>query len=264
MKLTVLGKSPAWQDAGGACSGYLITEEGSTVLLDCGNGVFGKLRNVCDYVDVDAIFVSHMHADHFLDLFPYALALSYAPRQQPVPVDRWPGTDDPARPSLYLPPDGCEKLTAMARNLGLPPMIGEAFRIHEYDPDGTVGVGPLTASFCAVPHYTRTWAIEFTDPAGKRLTYGADCRPNRELIGFADRTDLLIGEATLPRPERTGHPRGHMTPAELGEHAALAKVQRLLVTHISDELDPEWALAQATGEFSGPTEIAGEGMEIDL
>ena len=44
MRLTVLGKSPAWQDAGGACSGYLVEDGDTRVLLDCGNGVFAKLR----------------------------------------------------------------------------------------------------------------------------------------------------------------------------------------------------------------------------
>ena len=66
--------------------------------MDCGNGVFGKLRERIDYVDIDAVVISHLHADHFLDLVPYSYALTYAPRQQPVPVDRWPGTDNPARP----------------------------------------------------------------------------------------------------------------------------------------------------------------------
>ena len=103
MRVTVLGKSPSWQDAGGACSGYLVEEDGTTVLIDCGNGVFSKLRLFRDYVDVDAVVISHLHADHFLDLIPYAYALTYAPRQQPVPVDRWPGTNDPARPMLHTP-----------------------------------------------------------------------------------------------------------------------------------------------------------------
>ena len=82
----------------------------TTILLDCGNGVFGKLRGCHDYVDVDAIFISHLHADHFMDLVPYAFALTHAPRQQPVPVDRWPGTDNPARPPLYAPPGARETL----------------------------------------------------------------------------------------------------------------------------------------------------------
>ena len=88
MRLTVLGKSPSWQDAGGACSGYLIEEGDHVLLLDCGNGVFAKLREHCDYVDVDTVAISHLHADHFLDLVPYSYALTYAPRQQPVPVPR--------------------------------------------------------------------------------------------------------------------------------------------------------------------------------
>ena len=92
MRITVLGKSPAWQDAGGACSGYLVEEDGFGLLLDCGNGVFSKLRHYRDYVDVDAVLISHLHADHFLDLVPFSYALSYAPRQQPVAVGGWPGT----------------------------------------------------------------------------------------------------------------------------------------------------------------------------
>ena len=95
MRITVLGKSPSWQDAGGACSGYLLEEDGTFVLIDCGNGVFSKLRLFRDYVDVDAVAISHLHADHFLDLVPYSYALTYAPRQQPVPVDRWPGNRRP-------------------------------------------------------------------------------------------------------------------------------------------------------------------------
>ncbi len=103
MEITVLGKSPSWQDVGGACSGYLVREGDFVLLLDCGNGVFSKLRELVDYVDVSAVLISHLHADHFLDLVPFSYALSYAPRQQPVPVAGWPGTERPARPQLYAP-----------------------------------------------------------------------------------------------------------------------------------------------------------------
>ena len=109
MRITVLGKSPAWQDAGGACSGYLLEEGAACALLDCGNGVFGKLRTVREYDQVDAIVITHMHADHFIDLIPYAFALVYAPRQQAEPVGSWPGTDSPARPRLLLPEGGLRR-----------------------------------------------------------------------------------------------------------------------------------------------------------
>jgi hypothetical protein len=44
VRITVLGKSPSWQDVDGACSGYLVEEDGCRMLVDCGNGVFSKLR----------------------------------------------------------------------------------------------------------------------------------------------------------------------------------------------------------------------------
>jgi Metal-dependent hydrolases of the beta-lactamase superfamily III len=104
MRLTVLGKSPSWEDADGACSGYLLEQDGWAVVLDCGNGVFSKLRRFRDYTRVDAVLVSHLHADHFLDLIPWAYALTYAPRQQPVPVDRWRARTSRRAPGWSPPP----------------------------------------------------------------------------------------------------------------------------------------------------------------
>jgi ribonuclease BN (tRNA processing enzyme) len=263
MKLTVLGKSPSWSDAGGACSGYLVSDGDTRILLDCGNGVFGKLRQYCDYVSVDEIFISHLHADHFLDLVPFAFGLTYAPRQQPVPVDRWPGTDSPARPVLWGPPGAREAFRSVCEIWGMCSLIEDAFDFREFEPSARIAVGDLEVSFREVPHFIETWAIEVEGPGGSRITYGADCSPNDELVDFARGTGLLIAEATLPRPERTGV-RGHLTPAEAGEHAKAAGAERLLLTHISDELDPEWAVAEAAARFDGPVEIAREGMEIDV
>ena len=263
MKLSVLGKSPAWQDADGACSGYLVAQDDSTILLDCGNGVFGKLRRYCDYVDIDAIFISHLHADHFLDLVPFALGLTHAPRQQPVPIGQWPGTDSPARPVLFGPPGARAAFNDVCGIWGMCSLIEDAFDFREYDPSEQITVDGMEISFREVPHYVETWAIEVVGPGGGRITYGADCSPNEALVEFATDTDLLIAEATLPRPERHGV-RGHLTPGEAGEHAAAARAKRLLLTHISDELDPEWAAAEAAKAFDGPLAVASEGMEIDV
>ncbi len=264
MRVRVLGKSPSWQDAGGACSGYLISDGDTDLLLDCGNGVFGKLRQHLDYIDVDAVLVSHMHADHFLDLVPFAYALTYAPRQQPVPVDRWPGTDHPARPELHLPAGGAATLRGIVGAWGPDELIDNAFRVDEYDPKGSVRVGPLEARFHRVPHFTETFAINLTSSSGGgRLTFGADCRPGDEIIDAARDTDLLIVEATLPRPERTGQ-RGHLTPSEAGEHARLAGAKRVVLTHISDELDAEWAREQGSEAFGAPVEVATEGAVYEI
>ena len=259
MRITVLGKSPAWQDAGGACSGYLVEDGETTLLLDCGNGVFGKLREHCDYTDVDAVLLSHLHADHFIDLVPYSYALLLTPRQQPVPVAGHPGTDDPARPRLIAPPGARQLFRAVVGAWGDEELIEQAFRLEEYDRDSRVEIGSLTATFAEVPHFILTHAVNFSSSLGPgRFTFGADCRPCEELVDAARDTDLLFVEATLPRPERTGI-RGHLTAGEAGEHARRAGAKRVVLTHISDELDAEWAREQGSEAFGAPVELARAG-----
>jgi ribonuclease BN (tRNA processing enzyme) len=264
MKLTVLGKSPSWQDAGGACSGYLIEDGDTAVLVDCGNGVFAKLREHIDYVDVDAVVLSHLHADHFLDLVPYSYALTYAPRQQPVPVDRWPGTENPARPELHAPPGARETFRRVVGAWGNDDLIENAFDLKEYDPAGEISIGPITIRFQPVPHYTETFAMRIGSQNGSgHIVYGADCSPTDALVGFAGDADLILVEATLPRPERTGI-RGHLTPEEAGQHAHAAGAKRLLLVHISDELDSDWARETAQAAFPGPVEVAREGAVYEV
>ena len=259
MRITVLGKSPAWPDAGGACSGYLIEEGDTALLLDCGNGVFAKLREHRDYTQVDAVLISHLHADHFIDLVPYSYGLLLTPRQQPVPVAGHPGTHDPARPRLIAPPSAASTFRTVVGAWGDEELIAQGFAIEEYDGASTVEVGPLTATFAEVPHYVLTYAVDLTSSTtGGRFTFGADCRPCEELVEVARDTDLLFVEATLPRPERTGM-RGHLTPAEAGEHARRAGAKRVVLTHFSDELDAEWVREEGSRGFGAPVDVAREG-----
>lgn len=264
MKITVLGKSPSWQDAGGAGSGYLIEGGGVRVVLDFGNGVFAKLRQHLDYVDVDAVVISHLHADHFLDLIPYSYALTYSPRQQPVPVAGFPGTDDPAHPRLIVPPGARDLFRRVVGAWGNDDLIENAFDLKEYSAAEPERVGGLEFRFGEVPHFIQTFAVDVSsEDEDGRFTFGADCRPNDELVEFARGTDLLIVEATLPRPERTGI-RGHLTPGEAGDHARRAEAGRCILTHISDELDPDWARDEATRAYGAPAELAHEGAVYEV
>ncbi|MGI9557623.1 MAG: MBL fold metallo-hydrolase [Solirubrobacterales bacterium] len=252
MELTVLGKSPAWADAGGACSGYLVQDDGSTVLLEAGNGVFAKLRARVDFASVDAVLISHMHADHILDLVPFAYGLTLSPRLD---------AEGDARPvpTLYVPPGGRKALRALTGAWESEDLIESAFAIVEYDPVETVAVGSLRFNFREVPHFTQTFAIEATSVrGGGRITYGADCRADEALVEFARSTDVMLLEATLleadPDPEA-----GHMTAAEAGEQAQRAGARRLVLTHFSDELDAERMRRDAGESFDGPLELAQEG-----
>ena len=269
MQVTVLGKSPSWQDASGACSGYLVQQDGFTLLLDCGNGVFSKLRRIVDYLDVDAVLISHLHADHFLDLIPYSYALSNAPRRPPPSAEV--GAAGRSRPVLHVPGGGADTFRRIVGCWGSRDLVDNAFAISEYSGDERLALGPLSVRFCEVPHFTVTYAVELSvngrasaaDGPARRFTFGADCRPNQQLVRFAHDTDVLMIEATLPRPEPDGV-RGHLTPREAGEHGRRAAARRLVLTHFSDEMDPEWARGEAADSYGGPVELAHEGAVYTL
>ena len=135
--------------------------------------------------------------------------------------------------------------------------IETGFALEEYDADEAIELGEVQVRFQPVPHFLHTHALEVSD-GEHRITYSADSSPSDDLCAFARDTDLLLIEATLPRPEREG-PRGHMTPAEAGDHGRRAEARRLVLTHISDELDAEWAREEASRAFGGPVEVAREG-----
>jgi ribonuclease BN (tRNA processing enzyme) len=252
VRITVLGKSPAWQDAGGACSGYLIEEHGACLLLDCGNGVFSKLRRFRDYTCVDAVVISHLHADHILDLVPFASGVRYRP---------WDGA--PPRPRLVAPPGATEAFAAVCSGAGMTADHLElAFDLSVYDPARPLVIGGLAVRFQPVPHYIAANAIELSDGSG-RFVFGADCGPSRELEAFADGADLLMLEATLPEPEPP-EDRGHLTAFEAGELAARANAKRLVLTHFTADLGSEWVAAEAARAFAGPVAAAHEGAVYEL
>jgi ribonuclease BN (tRNA processing enzyme) len=258
LQVTVLGKSPSWQDAAGACSGYLVQEGELRLVLDCGNGVFSKLRSVVDYRLIGEVLISHLHADHFLDLVPFSYALANVVRTGA----RNGGGEVRARPSLRVPAGGHELLRRIVGSWGSADLIDDAFEITEYEPDDVLTLGPLQVRFREVPHFTRSYAVELATGRA-RFVFGADCAPNQALVEFAREADVLMVEATLRAPE-PGPDRGHMTPREAGEHGAAAHARRLVLTHYSDEMDPSWAAAEAAEGYGGRVELAHEGAVYEL
>jgi ribonuclease BN (tRNA processing enzyme) len=251
VRLTVLGKSPSWEDAGGACSAYLLEEGGHALLLDCGSGAFAKLRARRDYHEVGAVVVSHLHADHTLDLVPFAYALTYGPRRRATP------------PELHAPPGARAYFRRVAGAFGSDELVESAFALREYDPSAELVAGPFRLRFCAVPHFVPTWAVEVRGASGGRLTYGADSGPSEALVAFARDTDLLVSEATIPAPDPEG-PAGHLTPEQAAEHARRAGARRLVLTHVSDELDGAAFRGRAARVYGGPVDLAAEGAEFEL
>lgn len=251
MKLTVLGCSPAFPHPGGACSGYLVEEGESALLLDCGTGVLANLLKYLDFRQLSAIVISHMHADHFLDLIPLRYGLKFA--RPPAP-----------RLRLYLPPGGQAVLEAVMRPiLELAPSRSEApetffteyFDIREYDPQGNLQVGAFAVRFAPVVHYVPSYALAIE--GRRRLAYSGDSGPCPELEALARGADLFVCEATLASAGGGGQ-WGHLTARGAGEMARRAGVGSLVITHVWRDR-PQDSLPEAQAAFGPEVELAEEG-----
>lgn len=232
--LTVLGCSPSWQNVGEACSAYLVDAPGTRLLVDCGNGAFSQLRSFTDYASIDAIAITHTHGDHMLDLLPFAYALLYSPRAL---------KDGLRKPTLLLPPGATDRIRQIFALIDRGELLDDAYDVQEYEAAEPIQVGSLVLEFTAVPHFVPTHAVSVRTQAGGRFVFGADHRPCEEIREFARGADLLMLEATLLMPESAV--RGHMTSAEAAEIAQAAGVDRLVLTHMSDELPRDELVAAA-------------------
>ena len=254
IRLTILGKSPSWQDRDGACSGYLARVGELRLLIDCGSGVFAKLRLHDAYERVDAIVLTHLHADHMMDLAPFAYALTYGPRLRE------------GRPVLHGPPGTRRVLREVCGAWQDPTLVETAFELHEYDPQAELAIADARLRFCPVPHYIPSNAIELRESGSeRRLVLSADCGPNDELVEFARGADLLLIESTrLGGPDDPDGEPGHLTAAQAGAIARRAGAARVVLTHFSDQLDRDALRRHAEAAFDGPVELAAEGATHEL
>ncbi|MDX6516168.1 MAG: hypothetical protein QOH73_1834 [Gaiellaceae bacterium] len=228
VKLSVIGCSPAWPNAGSAHSGYLVEGEGR-LLLDCGAGVLARLREREPWPHIDAIAISHLHFDHWADLVPWATGASFGP-----------GRDLP-RPALWLPPGGTERMRAIAPVLARG-VLG-AFSVQEYADATPFRAAGFAVTPLRVPHYDEpTFGMRVTD--GERtLAYSADSAPSPALAELARAADLFVCEATLAQPEPAM--RGHLTEQEAVAAHREAGAGRLLIVHRPGELPLDEAQTRA-------------------
>ena len=252
MRMTVIGSSGSYPGPESSASCYLLEAEaeGRTwrVLLDLGSGALGALQRVVDPLAVDAVFLSHLHADHCLDLCGYYVMRKYHP-DGPLP-----------RIPVFGPQDTALRM-AKAYDLDENPGMNEEFDFIPYGPDA-VHYGPFTVTVRSVVHPVTAYALR-VEANGRVLAYSGDSGSCLGLEDTAREADLFLCEASFlegaPNPSDL-----HLTGAEAGRTATVAGSRRLLLTHIPPWHDPQKVLAEAMGEYDGPLDLAMPGKTYDV
>lgn len=247
MRLHVFGSSGTRPGAGRACSSYLVEHDGYRLLLDCGNGSLANLEQRLDVAQVDAVLLSHLHPDHFADLYGLYYALRFHPAgPRSLPVHAPAGAGDFVAQLLHSDERFREHLQFRERAAG-----------DEFD------LGGLRVRLYAARHPIEALATRL-EADGTVLCYTGDTGASAEIVEAARDADLLLCDATWL--ERDGpHPEGvHMTGAEAGTHASAAGVAALMVTHVYPTVDPDDVAAEAGTRFDGRLLVARDLEEHTL
>jgi ribonuclease BN (tRNA processing enzyme) len=248
VRLTVVGCSGTLPGPQSPCSGYLVESAGFRLLVDAGNGAIGAMQRHADMLAIDAVVISHLHADHCLDLVPYSYARRHHPR---APVPRLP---------VYGPRGLQERLCAAFEQRpadGLDDVY--EFRTVQ---EGRRTVGPFAIDLARMNHPVETYGMRIMAD-GATLAYSADTGHSDALVALARNCDLFLCEASYLDGPR--NPPGlHLSARAAAEHALRAGVRRLVLTHLVPWNDPRRTAAEAAAAYGRPVELAASGATFEL
>jgi ribonuclease BN (tRNA processing enzyme) len=247
MRLTVIGCSGSFPGPDSPSSCYLAEAEGFRLVIDMGNGALGVLQRYAELFSIDAICVSHLHADHCVDVGSYWIARQFAPDgpRPAIPVYGPPGTADRIKPFLGQRSREYDQVPFEFRDLAV----------------GPLEIGPFRVTTDHMNHPLETFGFR-VEHAGARLAYSADTGECEALVRLAEGADLLLCEASfLEGPDNA--PNVHLTARQAGEHATRAWARQLILTHLVPWNDRERSRSEAAQTYQGPLSLATSGMVLE-
>lgn len=230
MRLIVLGNNGPYPSAGGACSGYLVIEGDTKILIDCGNGILSNLQKFIKHEDLNAVILTHLHSDHMSDMMVlrYAIQIKMNRGQDIKPLD------------VYAPSEPLEEYNRLD--------IKGIFNLNAILPDTVLNYGNLKITFKEMTHPVKCFAVSI-DNGEKRFVFSGDTSWNSNIIEFSQNADLLMLDAGLLSKDKKSDNVPHLTAAECGMVAKEAKASRLLLTHFWPQDDVMNHLAEAKEHF---------------
>lgn len=244
MKVIPVGIWGGYPKANGATSSFLIEHDGFHCLVDCGSGVLASVQNYVPLEKLDAVVISHYHADHIADIgsLQYSRLINYY-LGKPSPVLPIYGHDRDE--------ENFAKLSHKEQTIGV--------AVKETD---VAQIGPFEVTFCETVHPVYCLAMKFTVD-GRSVTLTADTEWTDKLVEFASGTEILISEANLYE-EHLGKAPGHMAGSEAGKLAKLAGVKKLVLTHLPLHGDITDILNAAKEVYEGDAELAVVGKSYEV
>jgi ribonuclease BN (tRNA processing enzyme) len=247
MRLDIVGAGPAYTDRAGATgAAYLLRTDSTAVLLDLGQGSFPRLAGLLDPGDLDAVLISHLHPDHFIDLVSLRHFLRWGPKA-------------PRRVRVIGPDGLAERLDALHDEPGF---TQATLDVETLSP-GRMDIGSLTVGVAPVTHHAPSFGVRVARDTRPGLVYSGDCGRAADLEALIRPGDALLAEVSFG-PGPVPSDAAHLDGPGVGELAARSGVARVLLTHLLMEFDPDETIASVHRAFSGPIAFVHPGDQFTI
>lgn len=270
---------PAIRKGGAMPTSSLLRLGGRNILIDCGIGVSRSVVEAgVSLLDIDAIFITHLHSDHVVELGPLIYTAWTTGLDRPLTIHGPEGTADYWRRFLSaMAFDHAIRIEDEGR-----PEIADLVRTETLSDGLETEVGGVSVRVLRVDHppVTDCFALRFGH-GGASVVFSADTRYFPPLGPFAAGADVLVHEAMLTagvdklaaRTASAGRLREHLlashTPAaDAGRIASAGKVGRLVLNHLVPADDPDFGEAdwrrEVSKSWNGPLAVGYDGLRIAL
>jgi len=250
VRLTIVGSAAAWArgpDEPSSC--YLVEGDEGAIVLDLGQGSFGTLRARRRPETLAAVFVSHLHPDHCVDLIALRHYLRYEAAAAPGTIE------------LHAPAGLPERFDAL---FGEPRFLADL----PFTPlvPRQVVTGGLRVTIAPVTHTDASFAFRVSsavEAAGAGLVYSGDCGVARDLLPLLRPGDTLLVEASFgsgPVPPGALH----LDAPGIAEIVRESRPGQVLLTHIQMGFDPAAAADVVRGATAAPVCVVEPGERVTI
>jgi len=256
VQLVILGSGTSVFHPRRTSAGFWLETENGSVLLDCGADAPHRMAaENLDWLNLDAIWISHLHLDHCGGLAPFLFGLRHAP-----------GIEQRTKALKIFACEGVEKLLRSIDESHNYKLFQQRFpiEIQEFPADEGKSfemIPGLQAETLPTPHRRESLAIRLADENGKTVVYTSDTGYSDDVARFARSADLLILECSFYRDKPIAT---HLELAEAMSMAQIAEPRTLVLTHLYPEWDAVDLKAEAEKLWSGKTIAARDGLRLEV
>ena len=247
MNVTVIGAGPSYTNRQGATgAAYLVEAADTAILLDLGQGSFPRLTAAIEPSRLDAVVVSHLHPDHFIDLVPLRLYLTYE-------------FDPPRRVRVLGPAGLADRIDAVHARPGF---TAEALDCVQLGAGGRE-IGGVAVESRLVTHTEESYATRLSLPDRPGLVYSGDCGVAEDLAPLIRPGDTLLVEISFgvgPVPPGAGH----LDAPAIARLARETGPGQIMLTHLQMGFDPDEAIRVVAEATPAPVRLVEPGDRFEV